>query len=511
MIPQFLIPIIGVIAVVLIAFYGFTSRGFLVHFLLLAAPVGIYFVNNPTGLLITTYALFYSGLMLPGLPQGIQVVHMLMILFVGITVARNIISKPASIPIPPAHRVLYFFLILLGVVIYFRGLGLRATGSGLIGGASYIKLIFAAFFLFCAKYYTLTPRQWRKLFILMFLGSLMPITSQLIFMLSGGAIYQQFNFVQPYVYGLIENMAGEAGAGTFRLHGLAGVSSTLLVTALILLPFRGNKQLQLVFIIGLCMVMGLLSGFRSMVVEVTVVTMLYILFTAPRSMRYQYLAFFGVAVLLLFALAIPLMPHLPYPVQRALSWLPFAEVSYLAQADATGSAQWRLQVWEYSLKFVPQYLWIGRGFTFHISEIMSYGARLDMILEAYVTHNYHSGVISLLLDLGLPGLILGSLFLVLCIIYSLKPLPVEADPFIRRAHTVFRVKLLFGSISYFLIHGDVRSTFIALFVQLAILEGIRTTAVHVARNQTKAAAAKAIEPPAPMRPANVRNVRLANR
>ncbi|HMO03507.1 MAG TPA: O-antigen ligase family protein [Kiritimatiellia bacterium] len=490
MIPQFLIPIIGVIAVVLVAFYGFTSRGFLVHFLLLAAPIGIYFVNNPTGLLITTYALFYSGLMMPGLPQGIQVVHAMMILFVGITVARNIISKPSATSVPPAHRVLYFFLILLGIVIYFRGLGLRATGSGLIGGASYIKLIFAAFFLFCARYYTLSPRQWRRLFILMFLGSLMPISAQLLFMLSGGTIYQQFNFVQPYVYGLIENLAGESGAGTFRLHGLAGVSSTLLVTALILLPFRGNKRLLLFVVIGLCMVMGLLSGFRSMVVEITVVTMLYILFSAPRSMRYQYLAFFVMAVLLLFALAIPLMPHLPYPVQRALSWLPFAEVSYLAQADATGSAQWRLQVWEYALKFVPQYLWIGRGFTFHISEIMSYGTRMDMILEAYVTHNYHSGIISLLLDLGLPGLVLGSLFLLLCIAYSLKPLPVDAEPFIRRAHTVFRVKMLFGCFSYFLIHGDVRSTFIALFVQLAILEGIRTTAIHEARKMSGASPPK---------------------
>lgn len=484
MIPQFLIPIIGVIAVVLVAFYGFTSRGFLVHFLLLAAPVGIYFVNNPTGLLMLTYALFHSGLTMPGLPQGLQVVNVLMVLFVGITVARNIIAKPSGFRTPPTHRILYMLLILLGVIIYFRGLGLRAAGSGLIGGASYIKLIFAAFFLFCAKYYTLTPRQWRKLFILMFIGSLMPTLSQMIFMVSGGTIYQQFYFVKPYVYGLIENMAGEEGAGTYRFHGLAGVSSQLLVTALIFYPFRGNKGIQLVALIGLCMVMGLLSGFRSMVIEVIGVTMLYILFTAPRTMRTQYICFFVVAVLILLGISIPLMPHLPYPVQRALSWLPFAEVSYLAQADATGSAQWRLQVWEYSLKHLPNYLLIGRGFTFHMSEIMSLGVRMDMILEAYVTHNYHSGIISLLLDLGLPGFILGFLFLIYCTLYALKPLTVDADPLIRRAHIVFRVKTLFNVFTYIFIHGDVRSTFITIFVQLAILEGIRATAEKVHREKS---------------------------
>lgn len=484
MIPQFLIPIIGVIAVVLIAFYGFTSRGFLVHFLLLAAPIGIYFVNNPTGLLILTYALFHSGLTMPGLPQGLQVVNVLMVLFVGITVARNIIAKPSGFPTPSTHRVLYFLLILLGIIIYFRGLGLRAAGSGLIGGASYIKLIVAAFFLFCAKYYTLTPRQWRRLFILMFIGSLMPTLSQTIFMMSGGTIYQQFYFVKPYVYGLIENMAGEEGAGTYRFHGLAGVSSQLLVTALIFYPFRGNKGIQLVALIGLCMVMGLMSGFRSMVIEVIGVTLLYILFTAPRAMRMQYICFFVAMVVVLLGLSIPFMPHMPYPVQRALSWLPFADISYLAQADATGSAQWRLQVWEYSLKHLPDYLWIGRGFTFHMSEIMSLGVRMDMILEAYVTHNYHSGIISLLLDLGLPGFILGMLFLFYCTLYSLKPLKVDAEPMLRRAHVVFRVKTLFNVFTYIFIHGDVRSTFITIFVQLAILEGIRATAEKFYREKT---------------------------
>jgi len=487
MLPSFLIPIIGVIVVVVIALYGFTSRGNTIHVILLATPVGIYLVNNPKALLILVFSLYTSGFMIPGLPQGIQAVHMLMVFFVALTVARNIIAKPDKRKIKTPHRWLYAFLGLLCIIIYFRGLGMRSAGSGLIGGASYIKLLFGAGFLFCAQYYTLSARQWRNLIYFMLIGSTLPTISQLIFMMSGGAIYQHFMFVQPYIYGLIENLAGEAGAGTYRFHGLAGVGSQLLVTALILIPFRGTNRLKIAILVGVCLAMAVFSGFRSSVLEIFVVTTLFIVMGAPRGQKVEYALGIGGLLLGLLILAIPMMPHLPYPVQRALSWLPFADVSVLAQQDATGSAVWRLEVWKYCLGHWREYMWLGRGFTFHISEIQSLSARADMILEAYISHNYHSGPISLLLDLGLPGFIIGSFFLISTFKLASKPLELQVDPFFIRAHNMFRIKLMFSVVSYYFIHGDVRSTFITIFMNLAMLESIRATAFLTTKKSEPAA------------------------
>jgi len=476
MLPNFLIPIIGVIVVVLIALYGFTSRGYAIHAVLLATPIGIYLVNNPKALLILILGLYYSSLQIPGLPQGIQAVHALMVFFVLLTIARNIIAKPGGRRYKPPHLWLYGFLALLCVIIYFRGLGMRSAGSGLVGGASYIKLLFGAGFLFCAQYYTLSEKQWRNIIIFMLIGSTLQTISQLIFMLSGGKIYQHFMFVQPYIYGLVENMVGEAGAGTYRFHGLAGVSSQLLVTGLVFIPYKGTDKIKVAILVGVCLVMALMSGFRSNALDIFVVTIAFIVMSAPRGQKAAYALGVGSILAGVLLVAIPAMPYLPYPVQRALSWLPFADVSFLAQQDATGSAQWRLQVWKYSLSHWQDYMWLGRGFTFHMSEIQSLSVRADMILEAFITHNYHSGPISLLLDLGLPGFILGSCFLFSCARYSLKPLKYPASPFIVRAHIIFRVKLFLSVLWYYFIHGDVRSTFITIFINLVLLEAIQATA-----------------------------------
>ncbi len=483
MLPAFIIPLIGVLVVVFIAFYGFTTHGYLVHFTLLAAPIGVYLVNNPTLLLILIFGLYQSGVIMPGLPQGLQFVHMLMFVFVVISLARNIIAKPQRKSLGSVDLWLYGILLLLAVIIYYRGLGLYSGGGDLVGGASYIKLYIGAGFLLLARYYSLTPKQLRKTIVFILLGSFLPALAQIVFLASGGRIHQHFMFIQPYVYGLLESLAGlQGGQGEFRLHAFASISINLLSLVLVFIPFLGTNRIKVLFWTGLCVLMAMLSGFRSNVIEIMAITILFLIFSAPRGLRVSYAS----AVAILFGAgliaAIPLMPHLPYAAQRALSWLPFADVSFYAKADADASALWRLEVWNYSLSHWREFAWIGRGFTMRLSDLMVLSQNRDLAMEAYYGHNYHSGPVSLLIDMGVPGFILGTGFLLATALYAMKALPFDTEPFIARAYDLFRVKCLYGVFSFYFIHGDARTTLITIFMNLALLEAIRTTSKLYSKN-----------------------------
>lgn len=477
MIPRILIPIIGVFAVVLIAVFGFTSRGFAIHALLLAAPVGIYFINRPEKLLVFIYGLYFSQIILPGIPQGLQLVHVMMTLLVAVTIARNTIIKPRTRQITVRNAFLYLFLLLLIITIRQRGLGLYAAGSGLVGGASYIKIFIGAGFLLCAPYYTLSAAQIKRAILFILIGSFMPALAQIIYLASKGAFYHHFMFIQPYVYGLQESLQGMfEGQGQFRLHAFAGISVNLLSLALVMIPFRGTNKLKILAIVGLALGMALLSGFRTSLLEISGITALFLLFNAPRTHRMRIVTGFGALVLIGLVAAIPLTPYLPYSAQRALSWLPFADVSVIAKADAAASSEWRLEVWQYSLSHWKDYMWIGRGFTMRLGDLMALEMQNDMIKLAYYGHNYHSGPISMLLDLGIPGLLIVSSLLLAYFVYAWKPLTVGAEPLILRAYDLFRVKVIYGVFSFYFIHGDVRSTLITIFMNIALLQTIRATA-----------------------------------
>lgn len=477
MLPSSLIPIIGVLVVVLIAVFGFTTRGYTIHALLLAAPLGIYFINRPERLLVFIFGIYASQLIVPGIPQGLQLVHVMMALLIAITIARNTINKPRARKMPVRNAFLYLLLLLLIITIRQRGLGLHAAGSGLVGGASYIKLFIGIGFLLCAPYYTLTVAQIKRAILFILIGSFAPALAQVVYLASQGTFYYHFMFIQPYVFGLQESLQGMfGGQGEFRLHAFAGISINLLSLALVMIPYRGSNKLKILAVVGIAMGMALLSGFRTSLLEIFALTILFLILNAPANQRIRLAVGFGALMMFALVLAIPLTPHLPYSAQRALSWLPFTNVSIIASADAAASSEWRIDVWKYSLSHWKDYMWIGRGFTMRLSDLMAAEVQNDMITSAYVGHNYHSGPISMLLDLGIPGVIIVSGLLLSILSYACKPLAFDTEPIIARAHDLFRAKLIYSVIAFYLIHGDVRSTLITILLNVALLETIRMSA-----------------------------------
>jgi hypothetical protein len=100
--------------------------------------------------------------------------------------------------------------------------------------------------------------------------------------------------------------------------------------------------------------------------------------------------------------------HLPHAAQRMLSVLPGIEIDPLASVDAENSTSGRASMRRIAFDIAPNFLWVGRGLGFvpdinHLythNEIDQYGM-LEQSLDQGI---FYSGIPSLLVNLGLPGL-----------------------------------------------------------------------------------------------------------
>ena len=497
MIPQALIPLIGVLVVVFVAFYGFKSGGYLVHIGLMATPLLIYLVNNPGSWLVVILGLVDSKLIFPGIPQGLNVVHVMIAGFVAFIVARNIINKPQPFPHDTADRVLIAFMLVIAATAAVRGLGIRALGGEAWGGMGYIKLWLAGSFVLASRYVTLTNRQLRTaIFLMVFLG-LLPVFAQFLFMVSHGSIYQQYMFVEAYVGGLLDSLnAAESGRGVVRYHMLSGLSSTTLMLGIVLIPgVTAFQRFGIALTVLGSLVLAGLSGFRGAFLLV-IGTVVMIMLIQSKNNRLPRLAGFLFLITAGLVLSYPFLEHMPSSIQRTLSWLPGAKVPIDIKIEAMNSVTTRTRVWEMAWAEVPHYLWIGKGFTINPADLQSVTVRQDWVLSAFLGHNYHSGPLTLLLDTGVFGFITGAGFMITSCLSAYRRLRhVEKDPFLKRCYVFLLAQYIYAVPAYFLIFGDVRESFVTMFIRYALMGVIINSSVA---QDARTKASKAPVAPAPV-------------
>jgi hypothetical protein len=100
--------------------------------------------------------------------------------------------------------------------------------------------------------------------------------------------------------------------------------------------------------------------------------------------------------------------QLPHSAQRMLSVLPGIEIDPLASVDAENSTSGRASMRRIAFDIAPNFLWVGRGLGFvpdinHLythNELDQYGM-LEQSLDQGI---FYSGIPSLLVNLGLPGM-----------------------------------------------------------------------------------------------------------
>ncbi len=300
-------------------------------------------------------------------------------------------------------------LIFLGVVTFITaqltgGFGLMSFGSEVWGGRRYIYLWGAI-----AGYFALTsqriPLNRAQIYVALFiLGGL------------SWAIASMIRFVGPSFYFLfwlfpVEVMPWQI-APTGELPRLTGICFAAVAALSFMLAryglrgiFLARKPIRTLVFVGF-LVLSLIGGFRSWMIYIVI--LIGVQFFLEGLHRTRLLI---VAVLVgLFATAalIPILPRLPVPIQRSFAWLPLP-VDPVVRQDVEGSTQWRVNMWKLAIEEVPRYFWLGKGYAIDPREAeitwtgwKRFGEEAQFA-SAYLSQDYHSGPLSVIIPLGIWG------------------------------------------------------------------------------------------------------------
>lgn len=484
--PRALTTLAVTVATILIAIYAFMHGNFMLMMgVVIAAPM-VALVNNPPLWIVTILGLLNSNIIVPGMPRGLQLVHFLMAGFCVLVVARNIVVKPRPPKMPLSFYFIWAYVVLMAFIISQRGFGLRMTGGNAIGGASYVKFLIYAGFALCSRYIPLSMRQWKLAIVAMIVGSLVPAVAEMIYLVSGGTIQMQYFFIEAYTFGLLDTAeAMQTGMSTVRFTSLVPVASSLFLAVIVFTGYRTRFSLTTVAGIGLCILVGAMTGFRSLLVFFLGVALIYRFLNTSPGLRLPLVVVTLFATFFCLAAIIPFVGHLPQAMQRTLSFLPFADIDPVAAADANWSLQWRYGLWELAWRHVPEYLWVGRGFTVSLEDLMAYSNRGDPFLQAWYGHGYHNGILSALIDTGLPGLVILVCFMVTAAREAFVGRLAVDSVFIGRFHTFIRAMIIYNILAYFIIIGDVRSSLPNIFMYLAIFYSVQVTGAAAANRRTQ--------------------------
>ena len=463
------------IAAIVFTYVGFSSRNPFFVGAIALIPFGILLLNRPDIWLITIIVMLRSKVRFPGLFGQLEFVQILLCGLLCVMFAKRIIIKSPPLREGGQWKFLYLFLAVLLLTMGIRGFGFQVLGDSKLGGMRYVQLLITAFLPLTIYYVYLNPKQWRIALVGMGAMTLLPAVADSVFILSRGVIYQQYYLLQHgatvgrVVHDLSMEQGGRFGAGSSAAAGLS-------LIPYLVWPYRSaNYWRYAAFLIPAVILAGL-SGHRISILTTLAFIWVYGYSKSGRNRR-GFLLQTAFLAGFFFLLAITFVNHLPFAIQRSLAWVPYLNIDEMARISAKGTLEWRLQVWVNALREVPEYLLVGKGFTY--DAVLSAGLRSMSTYEALfewpkVMVAYHNGPLSLLIGMGVAGLFAGLGFLVTANWRHLNLLAKGEwkDPSLRRLHHAITILLFVKSCSYILIYGDVYRSFPSMFVWLSILEGL---------------------------------------
>jgi hypothetical protein len=204
------------------------------------------------------------------------------------------------------------------------------------------------------------------------------------------------------------------------------------------------------------MVIGMFGGHRILpilILMVVVVTGYAQRFFTSRNLFITGLAFFmGLVFVYLF------IDQMPLAVQRAVSILPGLDVQQAAYDDASGTMATRLILRKIGWEMIPEFFWIGRGFSFSSADnliMLSDPTGIEMHLAQ---GRFYNGFIGLMVNTGVFGtlfmliLMMGGTVLAWRIIKRIRILGCE-DVFLRLSAVLAAVWMA-NMVTFLIIHGD---------------------------------------------------------
>jgi len=222
-----------------------------------------------------------------------------------------------------------------------------------------------------------------------------------------------------------------------------------------------------------CLGLGILGGFRSFLVGVGL--LLLILFFLEGLHRTRFLALLlglgivGVGMLVLFS------EHLPGTAQRALSFLPI-KVDPSVKQDAQGSLEWRLQMWDLLKRQIPEHLVVGKGYAIDpaLLQLSEYNARKGFGIQAewaMLSGDYHNGPLSVLIPMGIPG-VLAFVWFLIAAARRLRGFCRDGDPALLTINRALFAMFLARIIFFLFFFGSFFSELVEFTVLIGLAESL---------------------------------------
>lgn len=461
-----------VLAIMLMMYAVVASMGQLTLMVpLMFLPLGVFLLARRDILFVAICILFYSTVRIPMLAGQLELYHAAVALYIvaafgGYALRKRSISINASV----------FFAIAFAIVIAYtmrsRGTGFRMLGSSLWGGVRYIEILLGLALFLVSDSIRLSLRRWKTALVGMVVAGTLPALAEVAYVYSKGATAFAYYVLQPL---------GQTGTAMQHMESGRMVRFTMMlkVSNIYLIPFFLRKVNQrfpfkLLIFVFLAFILGGLSGHRMVLLNVVLYVWIYRFLLSKNRLVYGLISPI-LAASGLFALG-QAAYLFPLNIQRMLSIIPFAKITMEADVDAISTWSWRVLLWKDTLSEIPKYLWLGKGFAYSGELAMAQDVRWLSnygLWWAKVQTAYHQGVLSLLVGLGLPGLLTGSAFLIsLCSRHYHFWRRQRLSPDFAPLHYALLVLMLMETSIYFLVYGDVFVSFPHLCLIGAVLEGI---------------------------------------
>ena len=284
-------------------------------------------------------------------------------------------------------------------------------GSELWGAKRYMGVFGAVIGYFALTSAAIPPARAKWLAGLFFLSGVTAIFSDLAF--AGGPAFYFLFLLFPTDVAFNQAMSADS---LQRYTGMAWMAQAGYWFMLLRYGIRGILDLRRPWRLGLFIGLfgvGLFGGFRSSIILFALLFLTQFWF--ERLLWTKLFVFVSLGALLLGASVVGFAERLPMSVQRSLSFLPI-QVHPTARQDAQGTLDWRLQMWKVVLPEVPQYLWLGKGYTFSGTDflLVQESIRRGMFTayeDTLVSGNYHNGLLTLIIPFGLPGTVVFVFFI----------------------------------------------------------------------------------------------------
>ena len=368
-----------------------------------------------------------------------------------------------------------FSLLFLGAVTLVTaystgGIGFGSFGASNAGGKRYFTIIVGIMLYFALSTQVISRKHAGLATAVFFLSALTGMAGYIAAI--GGPAFYFLVELFPIEGALDEtNVSGMGvmGSGIVRLGGLTSVAVGLFCFVMARYGAKGvldlSKPWRLLLLL-LAVVANLYSGFRSNM-------MLFILtfgviFYLEGLFRTRYFLVLALISLLAGAVTLPYTQKLPLVVQRTLCFLPI-NVDPVVQANADGSTDWRLEMWQEVLPTVPRYLFKGKGYVMDPDDMYLFEeGRKRGFAKGYegamLAGDYHSGPLSLIIPLGISGVI-AFLWFLIASVQVLRQNLRFGDPSLRHINTFLLAFFVVHSVFFFFIFGSLYSD-VAIFAGL---------------------------------------------